>query len=113
MRLGHGENIGEGVRVEVPVREAGRAEGAGLCRHENNPFFLFVCFFKLRCSKFDPWVGKIPGGGNGNPLQYSCRENSMDRGAWWATVHGIMKSWTQLNKHSSWSMSLGHTVTLV
>ena len=62
---------------------------------------------------FDPWVGKIPGGGNGNPLQYSCRENSMDRGAWWATVHGIMKSRTQLNKHSSWSMSLGHTVTLV
>lgn len=34
-----GENIGEGVRVEVPVREAGRAEGAGLCRHENNSFF--------------------------------------------------------------------------
>ena len=32
--------------------------------------------------------------GNGNPLQYSCLENPMDRGAWWATVHGVSKSWT-------------------
>ena len=37
---------------------------------------------------FYPWVGKIPGEGNGNPLQYSCLENPMDRGAWWATVQG-------------------------
>ena len=44
--------------------------------------------------RFDPWVGKIPGGGHGNPLQYSCLENPMDRGAWWATVHLVMKSWT-------------------
>ena len=36
---------------------------------------------------FNPWVGKIPGEGHGNPLQYSCLENAMDRGAWWATVH--------------------------
>ena len=35
--------------------------------------------------------GKSPGEGNGNPLQYSCQENPMDRGAWWATVHGIAK----------------------
>ena len=41
---------------------------------------------------FDPWVGKIPGGGHGNPLQYSCLENSMDRGAWWVTVHRVAKS---------------------
>ena len=41
--------------------------------------------------------GTFPGGGHGNPLQYSCLENSMDRGAWWATVHGVTKSWTQLN----------------
>ena len=34
------------------------------------------------------------GGGNGNPLQYSCLENPMDRGAWQATVHGVPKSWT-------------------
>ena len=36
---------------------------------------------------------------NGNPLQYSCLENSMDRGAWWATVHGASKSWTRLSDH--------------
>ena len=36
-------------------------------------------------------LGRSPGGGHGNPLQYSCMENSMDRGAWWATVHGIAK----------------------
>jgi len=38
---------------------------------------------------FAPWVGKIPGEGNGHPLQYSCLENSMDRGAWQATAHGV------------------------
>ena len=41
--------------------------------------------------------GKSPGEGNGNPLQYSCLENSMDRGAWWATVHGVAKSQTRLS----------------
>ena len=41
-----------------------------------------------------PGSGRSPGGGNGNPLQYSCLENPMDRGAWWATVHGVGKSQT-------------------
>ena len=41
-----------------------------------------------------PGSGRPPGEGNGNPLQYSCLENSMDGGAWWATVHGITKSRT-------------------
>ena len=45
-----------------------------------------------------PGSGKSPGEGNGNPLQYSCLENSMDRGAGRATVHGVAKSWTQLSK---------------
>ena len=36
--------------------------------------------------------GRYPGEGNGNPLQYSCLKNSMDRGAWWATVYGVTKS---------------------
>ena len=36
-------------------------------------------------------LGRIPGEGNGNPLQYSCLENPMDRGAWWAIVHGAAK----------------------
>ena len=41
-------------------------------------------------------LGRSPGGGHGNPLQYSCLENPMDRGAWRATVHSVAKSWTQL-----------------
>ena len=44
-----------------------------------------------------PGLGRSPGEGNGNPLQYSYVENSMDRGAWWATVHEVAKSWTQLS----------------
>ena len=43
-----------------------------------------------------PGSGRSPGRGNGNPLQYSCLENLMDRGAWWATVHGVTKSQTRL-----------------
>ena len=43
-----------------------------------------------------PGQGRSLGEGNGNPLQYSCLENPMDRGAWWATVHGVTKSRTRL-----------------
>ena len=43
-----------------------------------------------------PGSGRSPGGGHSNPLQYSCLENPMDREAWWATVHGVAKSRTQL-----------------
>ena len=42
-------------------------------------------------------LGRSPGEGNGNPLQYSCLENPMDRGAWRATVHGVAESRTRLN----------------
>ena len=44
-----------------------------------------------------PGLGRCPGEGNSNPLQYSCLEKSMDRRAWWATVHGVTKSWTLLS----------------
>ena len=44
-----------------------------------------------------PGLGWSPGVGNGNPLHYSCLKNSIDRGAWWATVHGVTKSWTRLS----------------
>ena len=44
-----------------------------------------------------PGSGRSPGGGNGNPLQYSCLENSMDRETWQAMVHGATKSWTPLS----------------
>ena len=46
-----------------------------------------------------PGLGRSPGEGNGNPLQYSCLENVMDRGDWWATVNGITKNQTQLSTH--------------
>ena len=48
-----------------------------------------------------PNLGRCPGGGHGNPLQCSCPENPMDRGAWWATVHGVAKSWTRLKRLST------------
>ena len=48
-----------------------------------------------------PESGRSPGGGHGNPLQYSCLENPMDRGAWQATVYMVIKSWTQLNQLST------------
>ena len=44
-----------------------------------------------------PGLGRSPGEGTGNPLQYSCMENSMDRRAWWATVHRVTKGQTQLS----------------
>ena len=46
-----------------------------------------------------PDLGRSSGEGNGNPFQYSCLENSMDRGAWWATVHGVTESWMQLSNY--------------
>ena len=46
-----------------------------------------------------PGSGRPPGEGNGNPLQYSCLENPMDRGAWQATVHGVTNSWTELSDY--------------
>ena len=56
-----------------------------------------------------PGVGRSSGDGNGCPLQGSCLENSMDRGAWWAIVHRVTKSWTQLNRlsmHASKQLTL-------
>ena len=48
-----------------------------------------------------PGLGRSPRGGHGNPLQYSCLENPMDREAWWATVPGVAKSWTWLKRLST------------
>ena len=47
-----------------------------------------------------PGLGRFPGGGHGNPLQYSCLENSMDRGAWQATIHRVTQSRTQVKRLS-------------
>ena len=62
------------------------------------------------CSAGDPslipGLGRCPGEGNGNPFQYSCMENPMDRGAWWPTVHGMEKSWT-------WFEWLTHSLKII
>ena len=58
----------------------------------------------LRDAGSIPELGRSPGGGHGNPFQYSCLENSMNEGAWWATVHGVAKEpdmTEQLNNNSS------------
>ena len=54
-----------------------------------------------------PGLGRFPGEGNGNPLQYSCLENPMDGGAWWATVHGVAKSRTRLSDFTSHKIPYG------
>ena len=73
------------------------------------PWSSFSECWALSCNVGDPYsipgLGRSPGEGNGYPLQYSCLENSMDKGAWWATVHGVAKSRTQLKRLSSSSSS--------
>ena len=53
---------------------------------------------------FNPWVGRSPAGGRGNPFQYACLENPMDRGAWRATVRGVTNSRTGLKRLSTQSL---------
>ena len=57
-----------------------------------------------------PGLGRSPGGGHGNPLQYSCLENPMDRGAWWATTHNITKSQTHNWSNLEGMHSLGRKI---
>ena len=55
-----------------------------------------------------PGSGRSSGKGHGNPLQYSCLENHMDRGAWWAIVRGVTKSWTRLKQLSTHQAGCDH-----
>ena len=60
----------------------------------------------------ETWVlslgsGRSPREGNGNPLRYPCLGSSMDRGGWWATVHGVAKSWTQLSDNTNTWLDMG------
>ena len=55
---------------------------------------MVKCLPTMRDPGLIPGVGRSPGGGHGNPLQYSCLENPMDGGAWWATVRRVAKSQT-------------------
>ena len=65
----------------------------------NTPIFITVYYIEMTLY-IDFYIIKVytvsglKGEGNGNPLQYSCLENTMDRGAWWAAVHGVAMSWT-------------------
>ena len=66
----------------------------------------------LQCGRpgFDPWVRKIPGEGNGNPLQYPCLENPMDGVAWYTTVHGGRKESDMTERHHFHFLSLYYFV---
>ena len=59
-----------------------------------------------------PGLGRSPGEGNGNPLQYSCLENPVDRGAWWATIYRVTQSWTQLKRFSTHACTDTHYIFL-
>ena len=56
-----------------------------------------------------PRSGRSSREGNGHPLQYSCLENPVDGGAWWATVHGVSKSWTRLSNFTSLHLTINLT----
>ena len=60
-----------------------------------------------------PGSGRPPGGGKGSPLQCSCLENPMDRGAWWAAVHRVTKSWTRLKWLSAHTRALVNWILLI
>ena len=72
--------LASGRRLSVHHRQQCAVSGSELRTH-----------LPSRRPELSPWVRKIPGGGNGNPLQYSCLENPMDRGAWQARVCGVAK----------------------
>ena len=93
-------------------RAAWQATVHGVAKNGTRPSLTLSIFLSLERSGFPggsegkasacdvedpgsiPVSGRSPGEGNGKPLQYSCLENPMDRGAWWATVHGVAKSQT-------------------
>ena len=62
-----------------------------------------------RCKRhgFDPWLGRSPGEGHGNPLQFSSLENPMERGVWWAIIHGVAQSQTRLKRQTHTHVAFG------
>jgi len=81
------------------VEENRNSLGSNLCQVKGFPEVSMVR--NLPANKRDVGLGsrsgRFTGEGNGNPLQYSCLENPMDRGAWWMTIHGVIKRQTQLS----------------
>ena len=76
--------------MEITVTKQGFPGGTSGKKKKNPP----ANADDLRDAGWIPGTGRSPGGGPGNPLQYSCLENPMDRGAQWARVHRVAKSWT-------------------
>ena len=72
--------------IRLPRWHSGKESGCQCRRHKRR--------------RFHPCVAKIPWRKNGNPFQFSCLENPMDRGSWWATVHGVARSQTRLSNRA-------------
>ena len=81
-----------------PTKKKKKQSGASLVVQ-----LVRLCTPNARGPGWIPGSGRFPGEGNGNPLQYSCLRIAVDRRAWWVTVHGVAKSWTQLRnwEHTS------------
>ena len=98
--LGLLDSVGPSPEKALNTRQIARAEMALLAGEASIPG-LIPWSEESACNAGDrgliTGLGRFSGEGNGNPPQYSCLENSMDREAWWATVHGITKSWAQLS----------------
>ena len=69
---------------------------------------MIICL-PCRTPRFNPWVRRSSGEVNAYPLQCSCLENSTDRGAWQATVHGVAENRTELKTHNTWKWTLLQT----
>ena len=93
------EHVGGEAKEEVEIKGVSLAEDCHCLGASQVALVVKTCLpmqETLRDSGSIPVSGRSPGGGNGNPLQYSCLENPMDRGAWPATVHGVAQNQTQL-----------------
>ena len=110
-----------GGQADFPTRPAGESlcNGLWLCLRSYRYALLYGASMvaqhkETACSAGEedsvPGLGRPPGGGHGNPLQYYCLENSMDRGAWWATVYRFVKSQTQVKQLSTQASFMLHVV---
>ena len=84
--INKGRARGTHLEIDFPLGTHGKEHACQCRRHKRH--------------RFNPYVGKIPGGGLSNLVQYSGLENPMDRGTWWATVHGVTQSQTRLKRLS-------------